>query len=80
MPTPNFKRRNAPGRSDDSRFESGGDAITLFANAHEVGGEQNSTIIFPMPLDIIKPFLEILDKKAAVSLATPIVTNGAHTA
>jgi regulator of protease activity HflC (stomatin/prohibitin superfamily) len=28
----------------------------------EIGAEQNSTIIFPMPIDIIKPFLEILDK------------------
>ena len=24
----------------------------------EIGAEQNSTIIFPMPIDIIKPFLE----------------------
>jgi len=30
----------------------------------EVGGESNSTIIFPMPIDIVKPFLEILDKQA----------------
>jgi regulator of protease activity HflC (stomatin/prohibitin superfamily) len=28
----------------------------------EIGAEQNSTIIFPMPIDIIKPFLAILDK------------------
>ena len=28
----------------------------------EIGAEQNSTIIFPMPIDIIKPFLDILDK------------------
>jgi regulator of protease activity HflC (stomatin/prohibitin superfamily) len=28
----------------------------------EIGAEQNSTIIFPMPIDIIKPFLEILEK------------------
>lgn len=28
----------------------------------EIGGEQNSTIVFPMPIDIIKPFLEILEK------------------
>jgi len=28
----------------------------------EIGAEQNSTIVFPMPIDIIKPFLEILDK------------------
>lgn len=31
----------------------------------EIGGEHNSTIVFPMPLDIAKPFLDILDRKAA---------------
>ena len=30
----------------------------------EIGGEQNSTIVFPMPIDIIKPFIEILDRAA----------------
>ena len=28
----------------------------------EIGAEQNSTVVFPMPIDIIKPFLEIIDK------------------
>jgi regulator of protease activity HflC (stomatin/prohibitin superfamily) len=28
----------------------------------EIGAEQNSTIVFPMPIDIIRPFLEILEK------------------
>ena len=28
----------------------------------EIGAEQNSTVIFPMPIDIIKPFLELIDK------------------
>jgi regulator of protease activity HflC (stomatin/prohibitin superfamily) len=27
----------------------------------EIGAEQNSTVIFPMPIDIIKPFLELLE-------------------
>ncbi len=27
----------------------------------EIGAEQNSTIVFPMPIDIIKPFLELLE-------------------
>ncbi len=30
----------------------------------EIGAEQNSTIVFPMPIDIIKPFLSILDAAA----------------
>ncbi len=35
----------------------------------EIGAEQNSTVSFPMPIDIIKPFLDILDTagKATVS-------------
>jgi regulator of protease activity HflC (stomatin/prohibitin superfamily) len=28
----------------------------------EIGAEQNSTIVFPMPIDIIKPFLDILEQ------------------
>jgi hypothetical protein len=28
----------------------------------EIGAEQNSTVVFPMPIDIIKPFLELLEK------------------
>ena len=38
----------------------------------EIGAEQNSTVVFPMPIDIMKPFLEILDKQAK-----PIGANGA---
>jgi regulator of protease activity HflC (stomatin/prohibitin superfamily) len=30
----------------------------------EIGGEHNSTVVFPMPLDIVKPFLDILDRNA----------------
>ena len=37
----------------------------------EIGAEQNSTIVFPMPIDIIKPFLELLEKAAK-----PADTNG----
>ena len=33
----------------------------------EIGGEQNSTIVFPMPIDIVKPFLELLEKGATVA-------------
>jgi regulator of protease activity HflC (stomatin/prohibitin superfamily) len=28
----------------------------------EIGAEQNSTIVFPMPIDIVEPFLELLEK------------------
>jgi regulator of protease activity HflC (stomatin/prohibitin superfamily) len=28
----------------------------------EIGAEQNSTVVFPMPIDLIKPFLDLMDK------------------
>src|SRR5580698_10556763 len=31
----------------------------------EIGAEQNSTIIFPMPIDLMKPFLELMEKASA---------------
>src|SRR5579872_703606 len=36
----------------------------------EIGGEHNTTVVFPMPLDIVKPFLDILNKDAEPALAT----------
>ena len=38
----------------------------------EIGAEQNSTIIFPMPIDIVRPFLELLE-----SAGKPARANGA---
>jgi regulator of protease activity HflC (stomatin/prohibitin superfamily) len=29
----------------------------------EIGAEQNSTVVFPMPIDIMKPFLDLLEKR-----------------
>lgn len=28
----------------------------------EIGAEQNSTVVFPMPIDIIKPFMDMIEK------------------
>ncbi|TVS12430.1 MAG: slipin family protein, partial [Wenzhouxiangella sp.] len=28
----------------------------------EIGGEQNSTIVFPLPLDVITPFMKLAKK------------------
>jgi regulator of protease activity HflC (stomatin/prohibitin superfamily) len=42
----------------------------------DIGAEQNSTIIFPMPIDIIKPFLQIMEKTAKDVGATLPVPNG----
>jgi regulator of protease activity HflC (stomatin/prohibitin superfamily) len=41
----------------------------------EIGAEQNSTIVFPMPIDIIKPFLDLFDKSGK-----PVGANGADRA
>ncbi len=38
----------------------------------EIGAEQNSTVVFPMPIDIIKPFLDI-----AAKAGKPATANGA---
>src|SRR5579863_4618302 len=42
----------------------------------EIGAEQNSTIVFPMPIDIIKPFLELLEKSGK----TPRANGAIHDA
>jgi regulator of protease activity HflC (stomatin/prohibitin superfamily) len=39
----------------------------------EIGAEQNSTIIFPMPIDIIRPFMELLDKAGKAPAANGLV-------
>jgi regulator of protease activity HflC (stomatin/prohibitin superfamily) len=44
----------------------------------EIGAEQNSTIIFPMPIDIIKPFMELLDKAGKSPAANGLI-HGAST-
>ena len=40
----------------------------------EIGAEQNSTVVFPMPIDLIKPFLELFEKTGKPVGASP---NGA---
>jgi len=37
----------------------------------EIGTDQNSTVVFPMPIDIIKPFLDLIE-----TAKKPILTNG----
>jgi regulator of protease activity HflC (stomatin/prohibitin superfamily) len=41
----------------------------------EIGAEQNSTVIFPMPMDVMKPFLELVE--AAATTATAVAPVGA---
>ncbi|GAA0561357.1 slipin family protein [Rhizomicrobium electricum] len=51
----------------------------------EIGAEQNSTVIFPMPIDLVKPFLDLLDtagKGTGVNGDTrlPVAGNVSHLA
>jgi regulator of protease activity HflC (stomatin/prohibitin superfamily) len=49
----------------------------------EIGAEQNSTVVFPMPIDVIAPFLQLLDKAGKPASANgdarvpPILTSNA---
>jgi regulator of protease activity HflC (stomatin/prohibitin superfamily) len=42
----------------------------------EIGAEQNSTVIFPMPLDIVKPFLDLMDPLAKDPVIAGATGNG----
>ncbi len=51
----------------------------------DIGAEQNSTVVFPMPIDIIKPLLGLLEQAdhsprtngaAAPKLASDVPLNG----
>ena len=42
----------------------------------EIGAEQNSTIIFPMPIDIIKLFLDLMDKTGTLPVGNGAIVNG----
>jgi regulator of protease activity HflC (stomatin/prohibitin superfamily) len=40
----------------------------------EIGAEQNSTVVFPMPIDIIRPFLQIMEKAGEPANANSVRT------
>ena len=42
----------------------------------EIGAEQNSTVVFPMPIDLIKPFLDLMDRsrKPVAAKGAPLVS------
>jgi regulator of protease activity HflC (stomatin/prohibitin superfamily) len=47
----------------------------------EIGAEQNSTVVFPMPIDIIRPFLDLLEQaekapNANGAIHAPLITEG----
>ena len=49
----------------------------------EIGAEQNSTIVFPMPIDILKPFMDIMqraEKTSGAALLPPVLLPNGHAA
>ena len=42
----------------------------------EIGGEQNSTVVFPMPIDIIRPFIDLLEQAGKAPNANGATNNG----
>ncbi len=44
----------------------------------EIGAEQNSTVVFPMPIDIIKPFLDVIAGAGKQPNAIPAVNGAAN--
>jgi regulator of protease activity HflC (stomatin/prohibitin superfamily) len=42
----------------------------------EIGAEQNSTVVFPMPIDIIKPFLELMEKAGKPAGVNGVLSTG----
>ncbi|MHB1678546.1 MAG: slipin family protein [Sulfuriferula sp.] len=42
----------------------GGMQLRYLQTLTEIAVEKNSTVVFPMPMDIIKPFLQIIEKEA----------------
>jgi hypothetical protein len=47
--------------------ESGALQLRYLQTLNEISIEKNSTIIFPLPIDLIKPFLQLLEKKTGDS-------------
>lgn len=42
----------------------------------EIGAEQNSTVVFPMPIDVVRPFLDMMDKAAKLPLSNGALRDG----
>src|SRR6201999_4299469 len=42
----------------------------------EIGANQNSTVVFPMPIDLVKPLLEVMGGAAAVPAQAQPATDG----
>jgi regulator of protease activity HflC (stomatin/prohibitin superfamily) len=45
----------------------------------EIAVEKNSTIIFPLPLDLLEPLMQIMQRQASVPVHEPLNVNDSHT-
>ncbi len=45
----------------------------------EIAVEKNSTIIFPLPLDLLTPLIQIMQRQASVPVHEPLNVNDSHT-
>ena len=45
----------------------------------EIAVEKNSTIIFPLPLDLLTPLMQIMQRQASVPVQEPLNVNDSHT-
>ncbi|MDA8389844.1 MAG: slipin family protein [Gammaproteobacteria bacterium] len=48
----------------------GGMQLRYLQTLSEIARENNSTVVFPMPIDVVKPILEILERNAAPRAGT----------
>ena len=49
----------------------GGMQLRYLQTLAEIAVENNSTVVFPMPIDLIKPFLQIIEQEAKGKVAAP---------
>ena len=57
---------------------AGGMQLRYLQTLSEIGRENNSTVIFPMPIDLVKPFLDIIERTASTQGSGPTVTITPH--
>lgn len=49
-------------------LSSGSFQLRYMQTLTEIAGEQNSTIVFPLPMDVLKPLMKIVEKQAGESV------------
>jgi regulator of protease activity HflC (stomatin/prohibitin superfamily) len=72
----------AASRLRDAAEVMGDNSVTLqlryLQTLREIGGNQNSTIVFPMPIDIVRPMIDALASRQTPDEATERLVQEAH--